>query len=78
MRRTTIMLPDDLKFRAEKQALDQGKSLGEIIRDSLGEYLAKTENGAQRDSLADPPIYRGKVPKDGAARHDEYLYSDKP
>ena len=35
MKRTTIMLPEELKNQAERSAASMGISLGELIRESL-------------------------------------------
>jgi len=39
MKRTTVMIPEDLKIRASKRANAVGISLGEFIRESLKRAL---------------------------------------
>ena len=53
MKRTTIMLPDDLKMRALKHADIMGLSLGGLIRESL----EKTLNTSDVDQTDDDPFF---------------------
>lgn len=75
MRRTTIMIPDDLKIRAAKRADSLGISLGEFVRVSLERNL-KPDNVALREDpyLTDNAVYEGETPTDLAQNHDDYLY----
>ncbi len=74
VKRTTIMLPTDLKHRAEQVARIEGVSLGELIRVSLEERLQRSH---ARDPLfADEAVFRGETPTDLAHEHDRYLYND--
>ena len=77
MKRTTIMMPDDLKIRAAKRADSMGISLGEFIRDSLERNL-KSENAVIFDDpyIGDDAVYDGDTPRDLAHNHDTYLYGD--
>ncbi len=80
MKRTTIMLPEDLKMRALKRADIVGLSLGGFIRESLEKSL-QTPDVDQADDdpfLADNATFQGKTPGDLALKHDDYLYGDKP
>ena len=79
MKRTTIMLPDDLKMRAHNRARGMGISLGELIRESLEDILGHPdEEKLTKDSLfADDALYDGKAPKDLSRNHDQYLYGEK-
>ena len=80
MKRTTIMLPDDLKMRALKHADIMGLSLGGLIRESLEKTL-QTPDVDQADDdpfFADNVVFQGKTPKDLALNHDDYLYGDRP
>ena len=43
MKRTTVMLPEDLKLKAEKRAEKMGISLGELIRLSLETQVRKKQ-----------------------------------
>lgn len=78
MKRTTVMLPTELKARAERRAYELGVSFGELVRESLHSAL---ESGAERRTedplFSDAAVYGGRTPKDLAERHDEYLYDDE-
>ena len=79
MKRTTIMLPDDLKMQAYNRARVMGISLGELIRKSLETILSqRDEEKPTEDSLfADNAVYEGKAPKYLSRNHDKYLYREK-
>jgi hypothetical protein len=77
MTRTTIMLPEELKVRAQEKAREVGISLGELLRESLELRL-----GVPGDRLEDPlfsnvPVYDGPAPEDLSEEHDRYLYGDR-
>lgn len=79
MKRTTVMIPEDLKIQAVKHANLAGISLGGFIRKAL-ERALEPPNG---DKLADDPfftdrvVFNGETPSDLARNHDEYLYGDR-
>lgn len=78
MHRTTVLIPEDLKVAAQRYARRHGKSLGDLIRESLRQRLQQ-ESAASRaeDPLfADRAVYEGEAPSDLAARHDDYLYDE--
>ena len=77
MKRTTVMIPDDLKNRAVKRAEAMGISLGEFIRESLKRNL-KSDNALPFvDSyMSDSAVYEGDTPDDLAQNHDKYIYGD--
>lgn len=78
MKRTTVMLPSELKARAERRAYEIGVSFGELVRETLESALANAEDRRSDDVLfRDEAVYRGKTPGDLAERHDEYLYGDE-
>ena len=77
MERTTIMLPGPLKHRATRLARKRGVSLGELIRESLREALARNPSSDEDLLFADDASYPGPVPADLAADHDDYLYGEK-
>ena len=80
MKRTNIMLPDDLKMRALKHADIMGLSLGGLIRESLEKTL-QTPDVDQADDdpfFADNVVFKGKTPRNLALNHDDYLYGDRP
>jgi hypothetical protein len=75
MRRTSFMLPTDLKNRAEQRARRLGISLGEFIRRSILEALDRHGAGVVHDTLlTDDAVFSGEAPADASSRHDEYLY----
>ena len=77
MHRTTIMLPLDLKRRAQRLAGQMGVSLGELIREALEATLRGHGGDVREDSLfADTASHDGPVPADLSEGHDRYLYGD--
>jgi len=75
MKRTTIMLPRDLKQRAEREARSRGVSLGGLIREALAGLLRADHSAPGQDPLiADHAVYEGPGPDDTAERHDDLLY----
>lgn len=79
MHRTTLMLPVELKIRAQRQAREEGVSLGEFIRQAIESRLdASVAARRAADPLfADAAVYSGDAPSDSAAEHDRYLYGDR-
>ena len=77
MHRTTVMLPTDLKRKAQQLAHHRGISFGELVRESL---LAALEGhgGEIRDDLlfCDTAVYRGPAPSSLSTDHDDFLYGD--
>ena len=77
MLRTTIMIPADLKHRAEQQARRSGVSLGEFVREALRAAVSERDDGTPEDPLfADTAVYDGESPSDSARNHDRYLYGE--
>jgi hypothetical protein len=77
MKRTTVMLPEELKNRAVKRADTMGISLGEFIRESLKRNLKSDKSFPFVDSyLGDSTVYEGDTPSDLSQNHDEYLYGE--
>lgn len=76
--RTTLMLPSDLKTRAQQRALELGVSLGELVRRALESELegARTGQRAADFLFADDAVFDGPGPTDLAAEHDRYLYDE--
>ncbi len=78
MTRTTIMLPDDLKSGAVREARARGISMGELIRELLRETLERVEARQSRSAgdplFADSAVFAGDVAADTAVAHDDYLY----
>src|SRR5437867_10170172 len=52
-RRTQILLPPDLHRRASDIARERGSSLGEVVRESLAQYLTRQD---RRDPRRDPVL----------------------
>jgi len=72
MKRTTIILPEQLKYQAEQRAKKDGISLAEFIRESIRKNL-KSE--IKQDSLfADEEYFFEHSEHDIAKNHDDYLY----
>ncbi len=77
MDRTTILLPPDLKIRAEKAARQKGISFGELVRRGL-ERMIMDRPTPERDSFfSDESFFEGKVPPDASKNLDEYMYGRK-
>jgi predicted transcriptional regulator len=76
MRRTTIMLPPDLKSKAEHTARERGISFAELVRRALAETIqARRADRAYSDCLfADSAVHDGEAPTDLSTAHDGYLY----
>ncbi len=77
MHRTTIMLPEDLKTKAEEFCRKKGLSLGEVVREAVRDLLRKAEEDAGDSFFCDTAIYHEDAPGDLSRNHDEYLYGDK-
>ena len=69
VRRTTIMLPDDLRKEAMRVARRRGTSLGALIRDLL---LAEVEG--RRTGFLDRDVVFREEPPDGAPKHHDDIY----
>jgi len=75
MKRTTVMIPEDLKIRATIRANAVGISLGGFIRESLAKALRSDGNMALDDPyMNDNSVFEGDIPADLAQNHDKYLY----
>ena len=77
MKRTTIMLPEDLRRRAMAGARRKGISLGELIRHSLETSLPEGTYDSRPDPLFESVVYDGPAPRDVSRDHDRYLYDDE-
>jgi hypothetical protein len=79
MHRTTILLPEDLRRRAEHAAASRGLSLSELIRRQLEKVAGPAVKSRSRRN--DPLFKNWKpstkaTPPDLAANHDRYLYDE--
>ena len=78
MKRTSVMIPEDLKIRAAKRANAVGISLGEFIRESLEKALKTNPADVLDDPfLSDNAVFEGETPVDLALDHDKYLYENE-
>ncbi|WP_131989245.1 ribbon-helix-helix domain-containing protein [Chthoniobacter flavus] len=79
MHRTTILLPEDLRRRAETVAATRGLSLSELIRRQLEKVAGPASKPSSR---RDDPLFKKlkpsskATPRDLAANHDHYLYGE--
>jgi predicted transcriptional regulator len=84
---TNIRLPKELYRRLKRQALEEEKSLSQIVRESVTSYLTGTrfpgpearEEIAVEEDEHDPLWLIGRDPviadvTDGSVNHDLYLY----
>ena len=85
---TNIRLPKAMYERVKELALEENKSLAQVVRESLVEYLVKPKSklSPETDDDFDDPIYHiaeltrpdevnwGDRPTDTSVRHDFYLY----
>ncbi|MFI5120265.1 MAG: hypothetical protein ACHQM4_07625 [Thermoanaerobaculia bacterium] len=79
MKRTTVMLPADLRRRAFRRAKSQGVSFGVVVRESLDSALPALEVADGDDPLfKDAAVWRGRVPRALARDHDRFLYDSEP
>ena len=80
MKRTTIMIPEDLKMRAIGRAKIMEISLGGFIRESLERALqCPYKDGSIHDEdpfFADNTVFSGQTPSGLALNHDDYLYGE--
>jgi hypothetical protein len=78
MKRTTIMIPNELKTRATQHAKKIGMSLSGFIRESLEKALEVGDHLSGKDDedpfFRDKTVFSGKSPPDLSANHDAYLY----
>ena len=77
MKRTTVMLPADLRRRAHAAARKRKVSLGSLVRESLETAISSWETVREDDPLlSDGAVYEGQAPRDLAKAHDRYLYDE--
>jgi metal-responsive CopG/Arc/MetJ family transcriptional regulator len=46
MKRTTIMAEEELLYKIEQIARESGRSKADVIREALGDYVAKVEDAS--------------------------------
>ena len=74
MKRTSVMLPADLKSRGMRTARQQGISFGELLRRSLQAAVDSPASSYDDPVYADAEVFDGPAPDDLASAHDRYLY----
>lgn len=74
MYRTTIMLPELLKSKLEKEAEREKVSFGELVRRALEKYLLVQSDPWKYDSFFSSTTLFDSGVTDSAVRHDYYLY----
>ena len=67
MKRTTVMLPDDMAARLRYEARRRGASTAQLVREAVDRYLPSTE----RRTLSFFALGEGEA--DGSERVDEYV-----
>jgi hypothetical protein len=78
MKRTTIMLPADLRRRALRRAKSWGVSFGTVVRESLDAALPALEEVGGDDPLfLDRDVWSGRAPRALAREHDRFLYDSE-
>ncbi len=76
MKRTTVMLPIDLKARATRAARERGISFGELLRRALAAAVESPAATYDDPVFADGAVFEGETPEDLAVEHDGYLYGN--
>jgi hypothetical protein len=77
VRRTTVVLPEDLRLRAQERARRDGIPFAELVRQAVEARIGTPPASAAQDPLfRDVPVYRGPAPADLSTEHDRYLYED--
>jgi len=78
MKRTTVMLPAELRRRAHAAARKRKVSFGALVRESLDAALPALDTAREDDPLlSDGAVYEGRAPRDLAKAHDRHLYDDE-
>lgn len=72
MHRTTILLPNELRRSADREAKALGISLSELIRRRLAADGGAGKTERPRFFARQP--WTGQGPSDTVANHDNYLY----
>ncbi len=79
MHRTTLMLPSELKARAQGRAQELGISFGELVRQALETELSASQTRSRGEDplFADNAVFVGEAPADLSEAHDRYLYDEQ-
>ena len=68
MKRTTVMLPDDVVSRLRHESQRRGTSVAAVVREAVEEHLPAHEPGRKLSFFA-----LGEGPPDGSERVDDYV-----
>ncbi len=74
MRRTTVVLPPELKRRAQQVAARKGVSFGALMRLAIARYTEEEPAPARDPLFAVAPVFRDGGARDLVERHDDELY----
>lgn len=74
MKRTTVMLPAELKAKAMRAARERGISFGELLRRALTATVEAPPAQYEDSAFADAAVFDGPAPADLSEGHDGYLY----
>ena len=77
MSRTTVVLPEDLRFRARERARRDGITFAELVRQAIVARLGSPGEGIEEDPVfGDVLVYEGAVPPSLSEEHDVDLYGE--
>jgi len=75
--RTSILLPPELRNRADRLARRLGISFGELVRRTLAAALEESDERESGDAFfADGAVYTGDAPSGASVHHDDHLYGE--
>lgn len=80
---TNIRFNSELHKKLKLRAAEEGKSLGEVVREATAAYLYTSKVNEKGTELSEDPLFgivgigRSGV-QDGSDEHDRYLYVDGP
>mgnify|MGYP000371072800 CR=1 FL=1 len=74
MIRSTILLPESLKQKAEQVASSRGISLSELIRRQLAKVTKNLKTWDDDPIFAESTTWIKETPEDMSSDHDTYLY----
>lgn len=80
MKKTTILIPEELRYRADRKADQMGISFGQLAREAIDKYLqSNNDSDPSKDPFfADRDFYEGRAPRDASVTYEESLYEVEP
>jgi len=72
MKRTTVMLPEEVLVRLRHESRRRGSSVAEVVREAVERHLAQPEDGDGERRLSFFAIGKGEPP-DASDRVDEFV-----